>query len=133
MRSLYFGDIWSALTLVLVAGMITFIVVALSRRERIAHWGRLVAAFILVGTAISALAAIRDGYGTDNALFGMTSAQSNLCSLAGGLTFLVGFCCIFWKRQSMRRLSFFVISAAFLLQVLTVEISRLMQMLGGAL
>ncbi len=133
MYNLYFGDLWSVLTLVLVSGTLVFMAAVMRRRERITHWGRLVAVFILVGTTISAFAAMRDGYGTDNAVFSMTSAQSNLCSLAGGLIFVVGLCCLFWKRQPVRRLCFFVISVAFALQVLTIEVSRLMQMMGGAL
>lgn len=133
MYSLFLADSWSMLCSVLVAGMIVFMAVVMHRRKQIAHWGRLVAAFILFGTVISGLAAVRDGYGTDNALFSMTSVQSNLCSLAGGTIFLVGLCSLFWKRQIVRRFSFFLISIAFAVQVLTIEISRLVQVVGGAL
>ena len=133
MLDLYFGNVFSVLTLVFVAGMAAFIPIAIHRRDRISKWGRLVALFILVGTAISAFSAMRDGYGTADGVFTMSSLQSAICSIAGGLIFLTGVVSLFLKKQALRRSSFFLISALFAVQVVTIEASRVVLALGGSL
>lgn len=125
MRQLFLADWCSALTLVLVVGLCGLVGWAFYRSHEITRWGRFVAVFILLGTAVSGLAATRDGYATSSAVFGMTSVQSNICSLAGGAIFLIGIACLIWRRSTVRRTGFFVISALFILQVLTIELSRL--------
>lgn len=124
-----FGSIFSLLTFVFVLGLVVLMVIAIQKRNHITKWGRLIGLFIMVGTAISAFAAMRDAYATPDALFSMTSMQSNICSIAGGAIFLTGLISIFLKRQPARRVCFFLIAALFSLQVLTIEVSRLVMVL----
>lgn len=132
MFDLFFNDVYSLLTAVFVVGMVIFIVLTIRSHSSISKWGRLVALFILVGTAISALSAMRDGYATDNAVFLMSGLQSMICSIAGGLIFFTGLICLFIKKQAFRKTGFYIISMLFSIQVLTIEVSRVVLMIGGA-
>jgi hypothetical protein len=125
MQELYFRDAVSVLTLVLILGMIVMAVLALKNGTKVTKWGRLIALFIVVGTAVSALSATRDAYATSQAVFAMDSLQSTVCSIAGGAIFLAGIVSIFLKKQPARRVCFTVAAALFAIQVLTVEASRL--------
>ncbi len=124
MLGLYFGDVVSVVTILLVVGLAVMAVLALKNGGKITKWGRLIALFIVVGTAISALSATRDAYATQQAVFAMDGLQSAICSIAGGAIYLTGLVCIFLKKQAARRIGFTVIAALFAVQVLTVEVSR---------
>ena len=124
MKELYFANVVSVLTILLVIATIVFAALAIRNGAKITKWGRLIALFIIVGTAISALSATRDAYAMDNAVFAMDSLQSTICSIAGGALYLTGLVCIFLKKQPARRVGFAIIAALFMAQVLTVEISR---------
>lgn len=126
MINLLFGSLFSILTTVFVAGMLVFIALAHRYRSRIQKWGWLIGLFILIGTAISAFSAMRDGYATTEAVFAMNSMQSSLCSIAGGAIFLTGLVSIFLKNQLHKQRCFYIISGLFIIQVLVIEISRLL-------
>ena len=124
MLGLYFGDVVSVITILLVIGLAVLAVLALKNGAKVTKWGRLIALFIVVGTAISALSATRDAYATQQAVFAMDGMQSMICSIAGGAIYLTGIVCIFLKKQAARRIGFTAIAVLFAVQVLTVEISR---------
>jgi hypothetical protein len=124
MKELYFANGISVVTIILVLGVAVMAALALKNGAKITKWGRLIALFIVVGTAISALSATRDAYATQQAVFAMTSLQSTVCSIAGGAIFLTGIVCIFLKKQPARRVGFIIITALFAVMVLTVEVSR---------
>jgi len=130
MFNLFFGDLFSAITTVFVLGMFIFIVVTLMQHHKIEKWGKLILIFILVGTAVSGLSAMRDAYMTDNALFSASSTQSTVCSLLGGLIFLTGLINIFVRNQKFRKLGFHLISIFFIIQVFTIEATRVVLSLG---
>lgn len=125
MIELYFGNTVSMLTSALVLAMLALIVYALSRRGRIEKWGRLILLFVLAGTAVSALAATRDAYATPSALFAMESAQSFVCSAAGGAIYLAALVSIFLKKHGIRKYCFYAISLLFIAQVAVIEASRI--------
>jgi hypothetical protein len=133
MLGLYFGNVIAILTTVFVLALIALTVLSVTQHGKISKWGRRILVFVLVGTAISALSATRDAYIMENALFTVSSLQSTVCSIAGGLIFLAGIVSIFVRNQTFRKTSFFVISAFFLVQVLTIEISRVAMLVGGTL
>lgn len=126
MLKLYFDGVFSILTILLVIGLMVLVIYAFKRNAKIQKWGRLIALFIIVGTAISALSATRDGYATSEALFAMDSWQSNVCSIAGGAIFLTGLISVFLKKQ--RRVCFYLVAALFVVQVAVVEGSRIFMM-----
>jgi len=132
MLTLFFGDPVAALTTLLVLSLMGSAALSIRRRADIARWGRRTALFVLAGTAVSALAAARDAYATAQALFAMDSAQSTVCSIAGGAIFLIGLAGIFLRKQPARRFCFFAVSALFVVQVAVVEASRLARFFWGA-
>jgi hypothetical protein len=125
MFNLFFGDLFSILTTVLVLSVLVYAIATVMNREKIQHWGRRVLIFILLGTAISGLSATRDAYMTDIALFAPEGLQSSICSVAGGLIFLTGIVLLFVRKQDFRRKGFYIISALFVIQVITIEASRI--------
>jgi hypothetical protein len=124
MIDLYLRDVVSIVTVALVLVMLTFIVLTVTQGTKMQKWGRLIALFIVVGIAVSALSATRDAYAAPGALFAMNSMQSLVCSVAGGAIVLTGLVSIFLKKQAARKVCFHIISGLFVVQVLVVEISR---------
>lgn len=125
MFGLYFGDVISLVNTVLVAAMLVFIITAAINRGKITRWGRLIALFIVAGTAISALSATRDAFMMPGALFAASGMQATVCSIAGGMIFLTGIISIFFKKQNFKRVCFFTGSALFAVQVIVIESSRI--------
>ncbi len=133
MFNMFFGNIFAILTTVLVLILLAFISQALVRRDKIKKWGRLIFIIILAGTTVSGLCATRDAFMTESALFSLNSFQAMICSIAGALIFLAGIIAIFIKNQKFRKISFSLISILFLIQVITIEASRIILNMGGAL
>jgi uncharacterized membrane protein len=125
MLHLFFGSVMSVITTVFVLALLAFAVIAFKKRGDIGRWGRLILIFILAGTAVSAFSATRDAYMMENALFAPDGLQSLVCSVAGGLIFLTGIVSLFVKNQKFRKAAFQLISVFFIVQVLTVEVSRI--------
>lgn len=125
MINLFFSNAFSSLTTMSILGMVALITIAFTKKDRIQKWGRLIFLFVLVGTAISGMAAFRDAYMTDQAVFSVSSLQSTICSLIGGCIFLTAILALFIRKQSFRRVVFQLISIFFLAQVLVVEVSRI--------
>jgi hypothetical protein len=133
MFALYFGNPAAAATTILLL-LILFIVLAAARkRASIQKWGRLTALIVLIGTAVSALSATRDGYAVAGALFPMNGAQSLICMVAGFAIFLTGIICLFIRKQGFRRAGFFIEAFLMAAQVVTVEGSRIAFLIGGRL
>ncbi|MGB7594021.1 MAG: hypothetical protein WBL80_00470 [Erysipelotrichaceae bacterium] len=130
MLEFLFKDIYSSITTVLVISLMIYSLAAL-RWLKIRHWGRSIAFFILVGTLVSAMSALRDSYAGPQAVFGMNSIQSNLCSIAGFAIFLIGLIAIFNKSQKSRKTFFKLISYLFVFQVTVIESSRILIGMGG--
>ncbi|MHC1696281.1 MAG: hypothetical protein AB9835_13645 [Eubacteriales bacterium] len=131
MLKLFFCDLFSVLTTVFILGMVVFIALASMQRNKIKKWGRLILIFIHVGTAISGLSAMRDAYMTEDALFSVNSMQSTVCSIIGGLIFLTGFLSIFIRNQKYKKAGFHLVSILFIIQVITIEATRVVFSIGG--
>lgn len=125
MLNLFFGDLFAILTTALFVITLALIVFTTINRERIQHWGRRILVLILIGTAISGVSAIRDAYMTETALFAPEGMQSMICSIAGGLIFLTGFVALFVRKQKFRKTGYFIIAVLFIVQVITIEASRI--------
>ena len=130
MVNLYFRDAVSVITICMVLAMLAFIVLSAVRGEKVTRWGRLIALFLVVGVAISAVSATRDAFATPNAVFGMMSLQSVVCACAGVAIALTAIVSIFLRKQPAKRVCFHIMSALFVVQVLTVEISRVAYLPG---
>lgn len=130
MIALYFGDVISAVTTLLLAVVIVLIALSIKDRNRIKKWGRRIAFFLLVATAISAFSATRDAFAAPGAVFEMMGVQSLICAIAGVAQYITAIISIFLKNQTDKRRCFYILSALFAVQVLTVEGSRILMVLG---
>lgn len=126
MIQLYFKDAVTTITTVLVLGLILLAGGLILKRQKVQKWGKFILIFIVLGTAVSGLSATRDLYMMDGALFTVSSFQSTVCSILGGLIYLSGLIALFFKNQKVKRCIFYLISGFFTVQVLTIEISRLL-------
>jgi len=126
MIHLYLKDAVTTITTVLVIGLILFAGALILKRNQVEKWGKFILIFIVLGTAVSGLSATRDLYMTSEALFTVSSFQSTVCSILGGLIYLSGLIALLVKKQKVRRIIFFLISSFFMIQVMTIEISRLL-------
>lgn len=125
MIQLYFKDAVTTITTVLVLGLILLAGGLILKRQKVQKWGKFILIFIVLGTAVSGLSAARDLYMMDGAMFTVSSFQSTVCSILGGLIYLSGLIALFFKNQKVKRCIFYLISGFFTVQVLTIEISRL--------
>ncbi|MBN2850856.1 MAG: hypothetical protein JXK92_09360 [Erysipelotrichaceae bacterium] len=128
MIDLYFSDFYAIATTVLVVLCLVLSVRSLTS-QREPRWGRVILSFIVLGTLVSFLSAMRDAYATPDALFAMTSLQSSVCSIAGMLMFLGGFLALFLRKQ--RRNLFLGITILFVFKVVVIEASRIAFLIGG--
>lgn len=126
MIQLYFKDAITSITTVLVLGLLLFAGGLILKRQKVQKWGKFILIFIVLGTAVSGLSAARDLYMMDGALFTVSSFQSTVCSILGGFIFLSGLVALFFKKQNAKRCIFYLISGFFTVQVLTIEISRVL-------
>ncbi len=130
MIDLYFRDAVSVITIGLVLAMLAFIVLLAVHSTKVTKWGKLIALFFVVGVAISALSATRDAFAMEDAVFGMMSLQAVVCAGAGVVITLTAIVSIFLKKQAAKRVGFHIMSVLFVMQVLTVEISRVAYLPG---
>ena len=130
MITMYFGDVISAVTTLLIAAVIVLIALSVYNRNSIEKWGKRIALFLVAATAISAVSATRDAFAAPGAVFELMGVQSLICAIAGVTEYLTAFISIFFKNQINKRRCFYILSTLFVVQVLTVEGSRILMALG---
>ena len=137
---LYLGSPVRVQSLLLMLALAGFIIASLVRRETVERWGWRILV-LAAGLVLCPLAAARDGYhlSVQNAidgsvaagLFNVKSVQSVICCISGGVIFLAGLSALFVPHQTYRFWVFAVLSAAFTVKVLTIEVSRVILHLQG--
>lgn len=133
---LYFGNIYSIVSTILIISALVYIGMTVSKRNEIKSWGKRTAILTLLGFLSCIFAAIRDGYvlsvaagmnsGIAPGLFTADSIQSQLASLGGAVIAFSAISSIFVKKQGYRKVMFFVLSSAIIFKTLLIEISRIM-------
>jgi len=123
--NLYFGNLLSIISTLLVIGIFIYIGVTVEKQNEIKSFGRRIAILALWGLLICIFVATRDGYvlsvqasidtGVLPGLFTVDSIQSTLCSLGGAV---IAFCSL----SSI----FVILAATILLKTLVIEISRVL-------
>ena len=134
--NLYFGNLPSIISTLLVIGIFIYIGVTVAKQNGIKYWGRRIAILALWGLLICIFVATRDGYvlsvqasidtGVLPGLFTVDSIQSTLCSLGGAVIAFCSLSSIFVKKQGYRKAMFFILAATILLKTLVIEISRVL-------
>lgn len=133
---LYFGDVISTTSTLLVIGAFIYIGMIVSIHKKINNWGRKIAILVTWGLVICCFVAIRDGYhlsvqasmdkNVTAGLFTLKSIQSTLCSIGGGIIAFCSLSSIFIRKQNYRKIMFMILLATILLKTLIIEISRLL-------
>jgi len=134
--NLYFGNLLSIISTLLVIGIFIYIGVTVEKQNEIKSFGRRIAILALWGLLICIFVATRDGYvlsvqasidtGVLPGLFTVDSIQSTLCSLGGAVIAFCSLSSIFVKKQGYRKAMFFILAATILLKTLVIEISRVL-------
>lgn len=139
MLSLYFGNSTAVLALISILIVLVFIGLSIKKRNNIQYWGRRVCILFFLGLFVCCVVATRDQYdksvqaliqgvaqipGTFP-LISATSIQSNVCAIGGGLLALFSFLSIWIKKQSFRKVAFFIMSVIFIGKVFIIEITRI--------
>lgn len=132
--SLYFGNITSTLSTLLVAATLAYILFTIVRHKNVVHWGRKIAVLAVLGLVVCCFVATRDGYhlsvqaSFDDAvtagLFTINSIQSTLCCIGGAVIALSCISSIFIKNQRYRKSMFLALSLTILFKTFIIEISR---------
>ena len=129
MLNLFFGDLRSVLSTVLLLAITVYITVIAVRRNKIEKWGRWTLILAVVGLILCCLVAMRDGLvdtmqgGTG--LFSLTSVQISLASVGGFVIAYSALSSIFIRNQKYRKVMFFVLSGAILCKAVLIEVSRI--------
>lgn len=136
MIHLFFGNVTSTATTILLICAVLYITYTAVNHKHIKQWGRNVAALFIWGLLICCLAAMRDSYhlsvqasfdSTIRAgIFTIDSIQSSLCCIGGAVIAFSGISSIFIKNQKYRKIMFFLMSLSIILKMLIIECSRLL-------
>lgn len=131
--NLYFKDIITSLSTILVVMMMAYICITIKNRKDIKHWGKRVIILGMIGLVVCICVVMRDQYylsvqasmdsSLQEGLFGIKSLQSTLCSLLGGLIGMCLMMTIFMKRH--RQYLFYGLSVLVTLKVTIIELSRI--------
>lgn len=134
--NLYFGDIISTTSTLLVFGAFIYIGMIVTKQKKIDKWGRKIAVLVLWGLVICCFVAMRDGYhlsvqasmdsNITAGLFTLESIQSTLCCIGGAIIAFCSLSSIFIRKQKYRKIMFMILSATMLLKTLIIELSRLL-------
>lgn len=132
---LYFGNLLSAISTLLVVGVFIYIGLTISNQQKIEKWGGKVAFLALWGLIICCFVAIRDSYHLSvqasmnssiaEGVFTLESIQSTLCCIGGAIIAFCTLSSIIIRKQKYRRFMFIVLSAVMLVKTIIIEISRI--------
>jgi O-antigen ligase len=129
MLKLYFGNVNSIIStlLIVVFGLIFWQVI--ERRSTITKWGLLVLVLFFLGLAMSIMSGMKDGMGTATSLIPDKTLMMNVLCILGGLAMLAGIIALFIRRQAFWQISFYALSAIIIVKTLLTEGYRIMHYL----
>ncbi|MEG0308534.1 MAG: hypothetical protein RR636_11355 [Clostridium sp.] len=133
--SLYFGDLISSISTLLLVVVFVYMGLSIAKHKEIEKWGNRVAILIVWGLLICIFVAIRDSYHLSvqatmdtsiiAGVFTLRSIQSKLCCIAGAVIGCCFLSLIFIKNEKYRKNIFFILSAVILFKFFIIEISRI--------
>jgi len=130
MFTLFFGDLLSTFSTVVLLAVLAYIVITTVRRKGIERWGRRTLILALVGLVLCCLVVMRDDYvaalqgGTG--FFPLDSIQIYLAYIGGAVIALSSLSSIFVRNQKYRKVMFFVLSASIIFKAVLIELSRIL-------
>lgn len=118
----------------MVCAVVFYIIYTAIKQKQIEHWGRRISLLALFGLLTCCFVATRDSYylsiqasfdtEVTAGLFKIDSLQSTLCCIGGAIIAFSSLSSVFIKSQKYRKAMFFVLSAAIIIKILIIEISR---------
>ena len=136
---LYFSNITSTITTILILILIAFMVYAFINRDNIQFWGRRILILAIYGLVVCCFAAGRDGLditiqnaieGTNIAggIFELVSIPTIMGCIGAGIIIISAIVSLFTKSQNVREILFFIMCIGIIFKIVTVEISRILIM-----
>lgn len=129
MRTLFFGDLWRALSTVALLAVLTYIVFTAVKQKEIQKWELRTLILTLAGLALCSFVVIRDDYvealqgGTGS--FSLESMQINLAYIGGAVNGFAALSSILVRNQKYRKIMFFVLSGSIIFKAILIEASRI--------
>ena len=130
MFTLFFGDLWSALSTVFLFAVLAYIVFIAVKRKGIELWGRKTLILALAGLVLCCFAVMRDDYveslqgGTG--LFPLDSIQMTLAYIGGAVNGFAVLSSLLVRNQKYRKAMFFILSGSIVFKAVVVEASRIL-------
>lgn len=125
MLKLYFSDVSTIISTVLIIGFGVFFGIVTGKRNNISHWGILVLVLFFVGLAMSMMSGMKDNISTPSALIPNKHWAMTLLSILGGLAFVVGIIMLIIRRQNFWQFGFYMLSAIIIAKTVMVEVYRI--------
>ena len=132
---LYFGNAVTAVTTVMILGLLGFVGVSVLHRESVQYWGRRSVVLLVYGLVVCCLAAARDGLdktiqcAIDGScapgLFRLVSVPTVVGCIGAALIVAAALATPIAKTQRAREVWFYVMSGGTVMKILTVELARL--------
>lgn len=133
---LYFENKVTAVTTVMLIGLLSFIVYSIINRANIQYWGRRSLFLLIYGLVICCFAATRDGLdktiqcaidgSCQPGIFKLLSIPTVVGCIGALMIIVAAVATPIAKSQHARQIWFYVMSCGTLLKVVTVEIARIL-------
>ena len=134
---LYFGNIVTTVTTLMILSLVGFVGYSISSRSNINFWGRRSLFVLIYGLVICCFAATRDGLdktiqnaidGSCNpGIFSLVSVPNVIGCVGAIIIIIAAIATPLAKSQHMREIWFYVMSGGVMLKVAVMEISRIIQ------
>ena len=134
---LYFGNIVTTVTTLMILSLVGFVGYSISSRSNINFWGRRSLFVLIYGLVICCFAATRDGLdktiqnaidGSCNpGIFSLVSVPNVIGCVGAMIIIIAAIATPLAKSQHMREIWFYVMSGGVMLKVAVMEISRIIQ------
>lgn len=134
---LYFGNIVTTVTTLMILSLVGFVGYSISSRSNINFWGRRNLFVLIYGLVICCFTATRDGLdktiqnaidGSCNpGIFSLVSVPNVIGCVGAMIIIIAAIATPLTKSQHMREIWFYVMSGGVMLKVAVMEISRIIQ------
>ena len=136
---LYFGNMVTTVTTIMVIALVGFIGYSVWNRNTISFWGRRNLFLLMYGLVICCFAAARDGldktiqYTIDGScnpgIFSLVSIPNIIGCVGAAIIIIAAIATPIAKSQHMREIWFYVMSGGVVLKVVVMEIARIIQVI----
>ena len=128
---LYFGNVVTAATTVMILALLGFIGYSVFNRADILYWGRRSAILLVFGLVVCCFAAARDGLGKtiqhaiDGSCAPLVSVPTIIGCIGALLIIIAAVATPIAKTQHSREIWFYVMSGGAVLKIATMELARI--------